>query len=345
MAETRRGEREITTTDAPRSRAAAAVAYPMPEVPPRTTTCCLSKFMPQRCGPGTRRVQDLFRRLSYPGDINDVDLRKLRYFVAVARHLHYGRAADELDIAQPVLSRQIRALEGELHVQLFARDRRGTELTDAGRRLLGEAVPLLQAAEALHRRVTDAGRFVVAFMPGLIVTEAVRRLAAAHPGLTVDVLRTSWAEQAEVLRDGRADVSYVRLPVDQRGLAVEPLFTEPRVVVVPLAHHLAGKESTGIAELAGERLLQDPTAVPEWPGVATGQSSPAVEEKLEHVATGRGVVVLPLSTARFYTRPDLTHVLIDDIPDNRVCLAWPEGRGGGLVAEFAELARVSKTPC
>src|SRR5689334_2451372 len=199
----------------------------MPEVPPRTTTWCLSKFMSQRCARGTAPVQDRFRRLSYPDGISDVDLRKLRYFEAVARHLHFGRAAAELHIAQPALSRQIRALENELHAELFARDRRGTELTDAGRQLLAEAVPLLQAAEALRRRVALAARgrdrFVVAFMPGLIVTDAVRQLVAAHPGLTVDVLRTSWLDQAEVLLDGRADVGYLRLPVDQRGLTMVPL--------------------------------------------------------------------------------------------------------------------------
>ncbi|GAA4263795.1 LysR family transcriptional regulator [Dactylosporangium darangshiense] len=297
-------------------------------------------------------VQDLFGGLSYPGGINDVDLRKLRYFVAVARHLHFGRAALELHIAQPVLSRQIRALERELHAELFARDRRGAELTDAGHQLLAEAVPLLQAAGALRRRVALAARgrhrFVVAFMPGLIVTEAVRQLADAHPGLVVDVLRSTWLEQTEVLHDGRADVSYLRLPVDQRGLTVRPLFTEPRVVVVPREHRLAGKESTGVAELADEHLLQDPDVVPEWRDIATElrtpgrppQTSPilAVEEKLEHVAAGRGLVVLPLSTARFYTRPDLAYVRIDDISDNRVCLAWQASRRSALVTEFAALA-------
>ena len=176
----------------------------------------------------------------------DLDLRKTRYFMAVAQELNFGRAAQVLHIAQPVLSRQIRALEAELGVQLFVRDRRHVELTAAGEALRADAAPLLASAEALRRRVgraaRDADSFTVAFMPGVIVTGAVRALAAAHPQLTVEVLRTNWANQTEVLRDGRADVSYVRLPVDQSGLKISVLFEEPRVVVVPADHRLADKQ-------------------------------------------------------------------------------------------------------
>ena len=105
----------------------------------------------------------------------DDDLRKLHYFATVAEHLNFGRAAEALHIAQPVLSRQIRALEGELKVQLVVRDNRATELTPAGRQLLDDAGPLLANADALRRRVTRAARgpgfFTIGFMPGLIVTD------------------------------------------------------------------------------------------------------------------------------------------------------------------------------
>src|ERR1700747_925202 len=90
--------------------------------------------------------------------MEDVDLRKLRYFVAVAEQLHFGRASEALHIAQPVLSRQIRALEDELKAQLFVRDKRATELTPAGRQLLADAGPLLASADALRRRVARAAR-------------------------------------------------------------------------------------------------------------------------------------------------------------------------------------------
>jgi DNA-binding transcriptional LysR family regulator len=280
----------------------------------------------------------------------DLDLRKLRYFVAVAEQLHFGRAADQLYIAQPVLSRQIRAFEKELGVQLFERDKRSTELTSAGAQLLLDARPLLANAHAARRRANIAARgeetFTVGFMPGLIVTTEVRALTSLHPGLHIELVRTGWDDQTEVIRDGRVDVSYVRLPVDIQGLDVRPLFGDPRVVVLPVSHRLAGKEVVSISDLADEHLLQDPAAVPEWRDVATEirearrPSTPyyrSVEEKLEHVAACRGVIVLPLSTAKFYRRDDVTYAGVEDIGPNQVCLAWDSSRRSPLIAEFADL--------
>jgi DNA-binding transcriptional LysR family regulator len=283
--------------------------------------------------------------------VTDVDLRKLRYFVAVAEQLHFGRAAEALHIAQPVLSRQIRALEEELKAPLFVRDKRATELTPAGRQLLADAVPLLVSADALLRRVTSAARgtgsFTIGFMPGLIVTGAVRALTASYPELAVSVLRTNWDDQVAVLHDGRADVSYVRLPVDQGGLQVQPLLAEPRVAVLPADHRLAGKGTLTIADLADEHLLQDPDAVPEWRDIATEMRTRSrrgtpvfrtVEEKLEHVAAGLGIVLLPLSTAVFYTRPGVAYSHVSDIPPNQVCLAWDATRCSRLIQDFAAMA-------
>ena len=282
----------------------------------------------------------------------DVDLRKLRYFLAVAEHGNFSRAAEELHIAQPVLSRQIRALENDLGTELLVRDNRGTRLTPAGTQLALDATPLLADAEALRRNVARAARgprtFTIAFMPGLIVTEPARELGRAHPGLTVEVLRTGWDTQIAVLQDGRADVSYVRLPVDRHGLQLHPLFSEPQVAMLPAGHRLAGKKTLSVADLADDHLLQHPDAVPEWRDIATElrsrrRTAPprfiyTVEEKLELVAAGRGIVILPASTAAYYQRPDICYADISDISPSEVCLAYPSTRRSPLIAEFVKLA-------
>ena len=253
----------------------------------------------------------------------DVDLRKLRYFVAVAEELHFGRAAERLHIAQPVLSRQIRALEDELRAQLFVRTKRSTELTPAGRQLLDDARPLLASADAVRRRVAQAARgpktFTVGFMPGITVTQVVRAFAAAHPDVEVEVIRTTWDDQVDVLHDGRADVSIVRLPIDQQGLSIRPLFEEPRVAMLPSDHRLAGKPMIEITDLADEHLLQDPDAVPEWRDIAVelrlGRPKPVTgvpqrrgetrarrgrPRRLDHPAVGRHL--LPATRRRRRTR-------------------------------------------
>ncbi|MGF6885236.1 DNA-binding transcriptional LysR family regulator [Nocardia sp. GAS34] len=287
--------------------------------------------------------------------MSDVDLRKLRYFVAVAEELHYGRAAQRLYIAQPVLSRQIRALEDELGAQLFMRNRRSTALTPAGEQLLADARPLLAGAQALRRRVIRAAHgtdaFTVGFMPGLIVTAPVRALAERYPELTLELVRTTWDDQTAVVRDGRVDVSFVRLPVDPHGLHLQHLYTEPRVVVLATNHPLAEKHSVFVADLADEHLLQDPDLAPEWRDIATELRAtrppiPAfrsVEEKLEHVAAGRGIIFLPLSVATFYTRPDITYLEVPDIAPNQVSLARAAERTSPLIDEFTELATTLST--
>jgi len=285
----------------------------------------------------------------------DVDLRKLRYFVAVAEESHFGRAAERLHITQPVLSRQIRALERELGARLFSRGKQATELTAPGRQLLEDARPLLASALALARRVQRAAHgtatFTVGFMPGITVTGAVRDFTARHPELEVRVVRTSWDTQVRAVHEGLLDISFVRLPVDRRGLTLRPVFCEPRVAVLPARHRLAGKQSIGIADLAAERLLQDPDAVPEWRDlpdrISDEEAGPrpafgSVEEKLEHVATSGGVLVLPLSTAAYYTHTDVAHVSIEDIGPNEVCLAWSADRDSPLMPEFADVTAAAQ---
>ncbi|RLP74926.1 LysR family transcriptional regulator [Mycetocola tolaasinivorans] len=288
--------------------------------------------------------------------MSDLDLRKLRYFLVVAEELNYGRAADRLHIAQPVLSRQIAALEGELGATLFERSSRGTRLTETGVALVADARVLLAGAAALQRRARTAGRqgphVTIGFMPGLIITAVVRDLVERFPGLTVDVQRTGWDTQVDLLLDGTIDASFVRLPVPRRGLRVSEIAREQRVVVLPVGHALLECADITLADLTAELLLQDPEAVPEWRDAVLEvrphalsleriglPSFDSVEEKLEYVAAGRGIVILPASTAAFYTRGDIAIRPISDLAPGTIGLAVPADRSTPVLTALEEIAQ------
>jgi DNA-binding transcriptional LysR family regulator len=277
----------------------------------------------------------------------DLDLRKLRYFVDVADKLHFGRAADELHIAQPVLSRQIRALEHDLGTPLLTRDSHGVALTDAGRQLLTDAGPLLASAHAVRRRVTEAARgrrLMVGFRAGITATAAVREFTIRHPDVIVDVQRIESDDQAAMLLDGRIDVGYVRLPIDETGLRVIPLYTEPRVAVLPAGHRLAGKEQITEADLAGELLVwpADTSTQPtKRPHPNAGYLVRGVDETLEHVAAGRGVSFLARSATVFYSHPEVSYVPVTDLAPDQVCLAVTASRISPLVDDFLTAAQAT----
>ena len=278
----------------------------------------------------------------------DLDLRKLRYFTAVAQHEHFGRAAEQLHIAQPVLSRQIRALEQDLGTPLLTRDSHGVALTDAGRQLLTDAGPLLASAHAVRHRVTVAARgaqrLMVGFRAGIAVTPAVRLFADRHPDVLVDVRRIEWDDQAPMLLDGRIDVGYVRLPIDEAGLRVTPLYTEPRVAVLPVGHRLAGREQITEADLAGEPLVWDVDASTQptrRPHPNAGYLVRGVDETLEHVAAGRGISFLARSATVFYSHPDVSFVPIPDLAPDQVCLAVAASRTSPVVDDFFTAAQTT----
>jgi DNA-binding transcriptional LysR family regulator len=270
-----------------------------------------------------------------------LDLNKVRAFVAVADRLHFRRAAEDLHIAQPALSRQIQALERQLGGPLFVRDRRSVALTAAGRQLHEDAVPLLAAADATRRRAQRAGRgadhLVVGFRAGIIPTPAVTRFLAEHPDAGVDVVRLEWDEQEDAVRSGRVDVAYVRPPIASRGLRLIRLYEEPRLVALPATHPLADRATLTTAELAGERHLRYLEPVP----VGDGRSTPlrSIEEKLEYVVAGHGVILLPLSATEHYGRPDVVYVPVTDAEPDEVLLAHEANRRSKLLSGFVRAAR------
>ena len=278
----------------------------------------------------------------------DLDLRKLRYFVAVAEQLHFGRAAEQLHIAQPVLSRQIRALEHDLGAPLLTRDSHGVVLTDAGRQLLSDAGPLLASAHAARRRVSLAARggqrLMVGFRAGIAVAPAAQHFARRHPDVLVDVQRIEADEQAPMLLDGRIDIGFMRLPVDEAGLRLAPLYTEPRVAVLPVSHRLAGKEEVTEADLAGEPLVWDAdtsTQPTRRPHPNAGYLVRGLDETLEHVAAGRGISFLARSATVFYSRPDVVYLPVPDMAPDQVCLAMAASHHSPMAEDFFAAAQAA----
>jgi DNA-binding transcriptional LysR family regulator len=178
--------------------------------------------------------------------IGELDLTKLRAFVTLAEHLHFGRAAEALHLTQPGLRRQIQTLERQLGARLLERDRRNVALTEAGRQLLEDAVPLLGAVSATRQRVARAARgprrLVVGFRAGVIPTSAIAVLGELHPDLVVDVKRLEWDDQEHNLLNGDVDIAYVRQPITDRGLRLVPLYHERRLVALRRDHPLAEAE-------------------------------------------------------------------------------------------------------
>ncbi|ALV31504.1 LysR family transcriptional regulator [Streptomyces sp. CdTB01] len=277
----------------------------------------------------------------------DLETRELRYFVAVAEELHFGRAADRLGIAQPPLSRAIRLLERRLGVQLLDRDRRGVALTEAGRVLLREAATALDAVAAAARRTrraADPQRPLVLVTKAGASHELLRLLLdaqAAEPGaVPVEVLLCEIGEQARLLREGRADVALMHRPYDDlAGFDTEDLHVEGQVAILPAGHPLASRDRLTLAEVSDvpdlpiARWPRLDGSYPEGPGPEVRTQSTLAQL----VALGRTLLVIPASS-RAWQWPEHVAVPVVDAPRVTTVLAWPSGSHSLAVASLVRSA-------
>jgi DNA-binding transcriptional LysR family regulator len=287
----------------------------------------------------------------------DLDLRLVGYFVVVAEHRHFGRAAAALRVAQPSLSRQIRRLEQQLGARLLDRTPQGTRLTEAGEVFLPRARALLRSAAqaAAHARAAaQPSRIVIGYTTGLIVTRAVRELRREHPDAEVQALHLGWEQVRNALLDHRVDAVVTRLPFATDQLHVTILYDEPRVLAVAVDHRLAGRESVTIDDIADEPMPRVRHSDPAWSAFwridprPDGRRAPdgpfidAIEDKFELIASGQAVAL----TAGFHgnnLRPDITTVPLEGVEPSHVVLATRAGDRSRLVAAFRKLAEAHLT--
>ncbi|MYV52907.1 LysR family transcriptional regulator [Streptomyces sp. SID3212] len=263
----------------------------------------------------------------------DLDLRLVRYFTVVAAHQHFGRAAAALHVAQPALSRQIQRLEKYLGVRLLDRVPQGARLTPAGRSFLPRAQSLLRAARQAELAVRDqagTGRIAIGYVEDLVITDAVRELRRRCPDAEIATRYLS-CRDVGALSDRRVDALIARAPLPFAADAVTTtrLYEEPRMLAVPRGHPLAGRASVTAGELAGEEAAPCPFETADWPSFRVlGAGVPPVEsyeDKLELVASGRAIAVLPAGDRRGSLRPDLVTVPIEDAPPSQVVLVSRKG--------------------
>jgi DNA-binding transcriptional LysR family regulator len=282
----------------------------------------------------------------------DLDLRLVRYFTVVADHRHFGRAAAELRVAQPSLSRQVRRLERQLGARLLDRTPQGTRLTEAGEVFLPRAKALLRSATqaaAATRAAAQPSRIIVGYTHGLFITPAVRTLRRQHPDADVQTLHLEWNEPRDALLDNRVDAAVTRLPLRTDGLHVTILYDEPRSLLVPLDHRLAGKESVTLEDIADEPIprMPDPAWNAYWRIDPRPDGSPApdgplvaaIEDKNELIAAGQAVAIIPGGFPASAIRPDLTTIPLHGVEPSHVVLATRADDRGRLVAAFRKAAQ------
>ncbi|MFC0600499.1 LysR family transcriptional regulator [Streptomyces palmae] len=288
-----------------------------------------------------------------------MELRHLRYFVAVAEELHYGRAARRLHLTQPGLSQQVMAFERELGTALFTRNRRGVALTDAGVALLPAARDILARADAaveLARRygAGEAGRLTISLTrsaPRSVVTELLDTFRAAHPAVETRVTSGFTAHDEQRLRERSIDAALVRMLDDPREDLVDRTVGEEAVVVaVPSTDPLARRRRLRRADLADrplvwwprehgprmwDRMLDQVFGEGVRPPVAHWE--PEEEHLLHAVAQGHGITLVTEGKAAALHVPGVAiRRFADPVPTVPITLAWSRDNPNPALRRFLE---------
>ena len=287
-----------------------------------------------------------------------MELRHLKYFVAVAEELHFGRAAKKLNIAQPPLSQQIMHLEEELGIKLFDRSRRKIQMTAAGSHFLNEARQVLshveQAAETARRiHGGKAGRLVVGFVGSVIHTflpEGLRLFRERFPEVELELHEMNTSEQIKSLHAKRMDVGFLYTGAHDPVLSSKTLTLAPLLAVLHNNHHLSGRRSVNIKQLANEPFIantrsSEPVVRDAFislchsagfsPKIA--QEAGQVQTVLGLVASGMGACLLP-DFIKNIRRPGVQYIpLSGSPPEVQLAVVWRGDNDSVLVKSFVNV--------
>lgn len=276
-----------------------------------------------------------------------MDLRSLRYFVAVAEERHFGRAAARLHMTQPPLSRAIKQLETDLGATLLDRSPSGVTLTAAGTTLYDEARTLLAGADRARARVAAAagpGTLTLGTLADSSEPVGIRlagEFRERHPGVRISVREAGLTDPTTGLRAGLVDVALTRIPFDTTGIRTQVLRSDPMGVVLRADDPLAGRDEVRREELAGRTWFRFPDGTdPQWQafwsgGVTGGPVVRTVHECLQAVLWNGTVGLAPL----VHSFPEgVATVPLASYPPSRLVVAWREDSAPPLVRSFVELA-------
>jgi DNA-binding transcriptional LysR family regulator len=292
-----------------------------------------------------------------------MEIRQIKSFLSVAETLHYGKSARLLNLSQPALSLQIKALEEELGVKLLDRNRQGTAITTAGKIFSENASKALAELDIASRKAqwTAAGKLglirigFISTAGQEIVPTLIRRFRKLYPEVEFSLRNILTSDQPELIQSGILDVGFLRLPIQRmKGIEVTPIHREPFVVIVPSNHRFASSRGVRLRELRGEKFVMYERAfAPGFHDLLIGilsradivpdvsQTASEMSTILSLVDSGMGIAVVPASAARQRIAKVACCPVTDKIPSSEIGMITTARVDLPAVERFCELVRTT----
>ena len=289
-----------------------------------------------------------------------MELRQLKYFIAVAEELHFGRAAESLHLSQPALTKQIQALEDSLKIQLLKRTKHSCHLTMAGQKFLEKARRILEEIEEsiqVTRQVADGqmGRVRIGFTEATLYSLApniFKTYREHYPQVNLILTSSGTEANVEALRTYRIDVGFVYLPIREPSLSVYPLYEEAYVAALPSSHRLARQKEISLQSLANQPLIFYPRSLApvlyayfiqccEQAGFLPNivQEAEPSQTSLGLASAGVGITFVLSAMQNLSVKGIVYRPLVGNFLTLKLALTWRGGESSPVVHEFIKVLK------